>query len=601
MPAGSATELTYSEICKLVETEADSKLVGAVDRLLGAVLLMSPAVTGNIGLWGLIGPKNELVRLTRSVITKLTKQRDSDFISQHRRMAVVHTLTCYSAFFQALDKALEASRRVLDISEGETAAAATAAISSVRKEFGEDSLATTAAVAGGAVELPHPVSSLDEKTAQLGALYAELTAGFRNYVIGRDEWETAGDRARARFEKLLDAVPQNALATYEAQYFRLATKYPEFLVWANLHEHAETDKRLARMSAYVREQVALTRDASARIDLGMARLADAAARLRIDIGAEQAKKVTTALDRCYRSAVEARIIDDPFEGQDGAPALRYPKKAEIFVPQAFKVLRAAAPTGAPVRLEDEGAWAAVDARDALGPFLLSYLSSPYSTETPLILLGHPGSGKSLLTEILAARLAVPGFNPIRVELRNIDADGELQTQIEQQIRRDTGRDVDWVVLAEDLNAAPPLVILDGFDELLQASGQVHANYLDKVQQFQRREAVQGRPVRVLVTSRITLIDKAHVPPGSTVIRLEDFDASRRERWISVWNGQNQNFFKESGTKPFQVPSQQSEVSELARQPLLLLMLALFDSDGNQLRTSRQLDQTLLYHSLQRVH
>ena len=39
--------------------------------------------------------------------------------------------------------------------------------------------------------------------------------------------------------------------------------------------------------------------------------------------------------------------------------------------------------------------------------------------------------------------------------------------------------------------------LDGFDELLQATGVSQSDYLDRVVRFQQREADQGRPVAVL--------------------------------------------------------------------------------------------------------
>ena len=50
--------------------------------------------------------------------------------------------------------------------------------------------------------------------------------------------------------------------------------------------------------------------------------------------------------------------------------------------------------------------------------------------------------------------------------------------------------------------------------------------------------IQHRPVRIIVTSRITLIDKAIIPPGTTVMRLEPFNEPRRTEWITRWNACN---------------------------------------------------------------
>ena len=108
---------------------------------------------------------------------------------------------------------------------------------------------------------------------------------------------------------------------------------------------------------------------------------------------------------------------------------------------------------------------------------------------------------------------------------------------------------------------------------------------------------------MIVTSRVTLIDKATVPSGATIVRLLEFDSNQRDRWIRIWNQANVNYFRETKTKEFALPDETESGAEkvlaLAQQPLLLLMLALYDSQDNQLRTSKSLDRTKLYDSLLR--
>ena len=162
----------------------------------------------------------------------------------------------------------------------------------------------------------------------------------------------------------------------------------------------------------------------------------------------------------------------------------------------------------------------------------------------------------------------------------------------------------WAEFSGAFKNSPPLVILDGYDELLQASGRVFSRYLKDVQNLpEQRDGAVGRPVRVIVTSRITLIDKATIPLGATIIRLLEFDKRQRDRWISIWNQENANYFKEAMINEFALPIENDDGSakilSLAEQPLLLLMLALYDSEGNQLRKSKSLDRTILYDSLLR--
>ena len=333
------------------------------------------------------------------------------------------------------------------------------------------------------------------------------------------------------------------------------------------------------------------------VDLGLQRLASAISQTPQSVVAQprypDLSTVAESLHRHYADQIEERIIVDRYAVDAGRPQLDYPKKVDAFVPQAYRLVRY---NDATLHLERDDQWSTREAHDDLGPFLMRYLESPYSMETPLLVLGHPGSGKSLLTEIIAARLAYPFYTTVRVELRDINPDADIQAQIEAQIRKDTGRDVNWADFADNQVMNPPIVILDGYDELLQATGKLFADYLDQVRRFQHREAVQRRPVRVIVTSRITLIDKALVPLGTTIVRLQEFNKERRTAWTAVWNAHNNGYFEQTGTQPFKPPAD-AKLLQLAEHPLLLLMLAIYNSVDNKLSSQPNIDQTLLYNAL----
>ena len=82
----------------------------------------------------------------------------------------------------------------------------------------------------------------------------------------------------------------------------------------------------------------------------------------------------------------------------------------------------------------KGRWGKRPDMKIFGPFIVRYLQSVYSIKAPLLVLGHPGSGKSLLSEMIAARLAYPAYTIIRVELRDVDPDAEVR-------HRDTRSDI----------------------------------------------------------------------------------------------------------------------------------------------------------------
>jgi hypothetical protein len=77
--------------------------------------------------------------------------------------------------------------------------------------------------------------------------------------------------------------------------------------------------------------------------------------------------------------------------------------------------------------------------------------------------------------------------------------------------------VTWPELARSADGALPVLILDGFDELVQATGITQSDYLEKVAAFQRREAEQQRPTAVIVTRRTTVADRARSVSGMLAI------------------------------------------------------------------------------------
>ena len=599
MPPDRVTDLTFEDLERLVRAIGDPKLVDRADKFLGAGLVIGAAVSGTPGPLALLGPKNELVKVGTALVRKLTRQRSATFLERYERMSAAHHLLVYTAFFAAAEPVLSTLKAALRLSPAEKQRMVERAVTRLDGEARQQQGWVLPGDRGAAFRLPHPAGTFRARGFEMRELYLQLTDGLLRFIEGLEAYESASEEVHGRVDQLLSELHWRALEEYEAQYFALAADHPQFLTWITLQDGDLSKAELAALADDVRERLVASRERESVLDVGLQQLGERVDRLPRLARREEAARVVDGLARVYRAAVAERIIDDRYQGEEGAPELSYPEKRQAFVPQAFRVLRAETSAGGrPLRLEEELVWEPARTREDLSTFLLDYLESPYSVETPLIVLGHPGSGKSLLSQMLAARIATPRFNPVRIELRDVDTERDFQAQIEDQIERDTGWRVNWAELATEIADAPPVVILDGFDELLQASGRTHANYLEKVQQFQSREALQGRPVRVIVTSRITLIDKARVPRGATVLRLLAFDDRRREQWIAIWNRHNADFFARTGTQPFAL-TQHEAVAELAAQPLLLLMLALFDSDGNQLRRHEELDRTLLYDNLLR--
>ena len=314
----------------------------------------------------------------------------------------------------------------------------------------------------------------------------------------------------------------------------------------------------------------------------------------LSLSAAQPADITLALSNAYRSVMGRPIL----AGDQTLASVRLPTLKDSYLDPDFRV--SAVPAGELSSSEDW--WAGVPVRRDLTEYLGDFLTSPQASAAPLMVLGQPGAGKSVLTKVLAARLPPRGFLPVRVALREVPAEAEIQDQIEYAVRAATGLRMDWPEIARAAGAAVPVVLLDGFDELLQATGVSQSDYLLKLARFQQREADQGRPVIVLATSRIAVSDRVRYPDGTIALRLEPFRDDQIASWLRTWNACNEQLITSRGLKPL-TTGVLSRHRALASEPLLLLMLALYDADANALQRGTGtgedggIDETSLYEEL----
>ena len=322
-------------------------------------------------------------------------------------------------------------------------------------------------------------------------------------------------------------------------------------------------------------------------------LADIESLLSLSSGRQPAD-ITLALSNAYRA-----VMGRPILAQDQTLAgVRLPTLKDSYLDPDFRlsVVRAGELSSS------EDWWAGVPVRRDLTEYLGDFLTSLEASTAPLMVLGQPGAGKSVLTKVLAARLPPRGFLPVRVALREVPAEAEVQDQIEYAIRAATGLRMDWPEIARAAGAAVPVVLLDGFDELLQATGVSQSDYLLKLARFQQREADQGRPVIVLVTSRIAVSDRVRYPDRTIALRLEPFRDDQIASWLRTWNACNEQLITSRGLRPL-TAEVLSRHRALASEPLLLLMLAMYDADANALQhgsgTGEEggIDETSLYEEL----
>jgi hypothetical protein len=579
--AAVSRSFSYADAVKLLGG-ADSKVVTALDRLAGGLLLAAAAGGSGLAL-SLFEAKGELTRLSMELVDHLSeKLRGLSRFRRTERLAAAQAVLVLVAYFEALeefektgasDPGLHHDTRTL---LGQVHKHRLGKIDQIKLATGESpgSSRLKSLIHGLLHEqlpTPQPQYPYEVTLERIRSLYESLSAQMTVHLVGAVLWDQLDGQVQRAFRKdFQEKVTQSAVGRYQDLYGRLATEFPELAFWANLVDHQATRGEIRGL------QVGL-----AGLERVLAKMAEG----------QIPDDRRDGLARFYRAVLDGPIVET---GEVPAEGMRIPALGDSYINPCFR----AADVGVRDRPHAEDWWQLHEVRDDVQGFLLGYLTSPQAVTAPLVLLGQPGSGKSVLTKVLAARLPAREFLTVRVVLREVPAEVDLQTQIEHAIRDATGENLSWPDLARTAGDALLVVLLDGFDELVQATGVTQSDYLEKITLFQQREVVQGRPVAVIVTSRIAVADRVRVPGEGTVcVRLEPFSDTQVTGWLSVWNDANASYLDAHGLRPLSHETALRD-ADLARQPLLLLMLALYDADGNALQNaSDEIGHAQLYERL----
>jgi NACHT conflict system protein len=552
-----AKTLSYADAARLLGGP-DSRIVTALDAITGGLLLAAAPAMPLVVL-GLFDAKAEFIRLSRELVRGVGERRAGLSRSgRTERIEAAHTVLVVTAYFEEL-AAADLPFRFADL--GLTRAEQESLASSAAAEVASAALGT-------GPPLPRPYEAPEAFRRRLGSYYTHLSANTKAFIDGLAVGDRLIGTVRQRAVEVLDDLPGRAVDRHDDLTRRLAADFGEVALWSAGRDHAATRAEVHELGS------------------AMAGLH----RMLSEISTGRVPDVRRAgLAAAYRAALDRPII----ESADAPPSLEIPTLARAYVQPLFR----AAEVGPGVRPSDEKWWAAQPVRADLVEFITGHLTSSQAVVAPLLVLGQPGSGKSVLTKVLAAQLPANDFLPVRIVLREVPADAEPQDQIEHAVRAATGERLEWPALIRSAPDALPVVMLDGFDELLQATGVSRTDYLVKIAAFQRREAEQGRPVAVVVTSRTSVADRARPPEDTVAMRLEPFDDDRVTGWLAIWNSTNTGRLAARGLRPLPAAAVLRH-RDLAAQPLLLLMLALYDADENALqRLAGELGRGELYRRL----
>ncbi len=584
------------------DTDIGKDILDAFESLSDAAIIFSPILFGPqfLPVLDLLDVKDRLFNLGHKVYDFIAQKIETDYIDRTEQMRVAYALICYTAYFDVLQDVLpDDVRKKLKLKFEKKREMMVESIDST------DTLQTLPVISDIHCNIFYAdhVTSFSDIKKQLTTVYERVTRNLIKMVLESSIFNEDKKKEKQELDTLktkLEKIPQRAIRVYESQYLHLADQFNDFALFAQLKNFEGIHYAIKKNQAAIDMIVGVTK----KIDVGLKNLNSIVNSIVMEYSDIQAQDIIDDLAQKYIATIEEPIIDDKEISSDAENiSLRFPKIVDAFIPQSYKCLSYERKE---TKLEDTSVWNQLPTQHDLDRFFVKYLYSPSSIDYPLVILGQPGSGKSLLTKVLSAQLMSNSYVVIRIPLREVNAEDGIDVLVEDQIKKLTNRPLStqgYGGFATQFNEKPLIIILDGYDELLQAKGDVFSGYLEMVRRFQQDQKAMKRPVRIIITSRITLIDKARIPINSTILRLMEFNSRQRKTWIDIWNNINADYFAETNISPFSLPSKEkgegNSIIELAEQPLLLLMLALYDSEANELAKTNDIKRTELYDNLLR--
>ncbi|GAB3742979.1 NACHT domain-containing protein [Nocardiopsis nanhaiensis] len=545
-----AKRLSYSDALRILGKN-DSKVLDLAEKVADGGM-------GLVGVPGLFGVRGALVSQGRKALEGLgSKLRGESRLSRTERVQAAHQILVVSSFFEAAEDIFEEVAMPFGLNDLEITS---------EEQY---SLLRDHLVALPGTHPSFPITHTGNRKSHSSVAVMPMrgaVASFTDFVCALEVTErhriTREHPLMRRFQRVL---PSRAAERLVGNMRRLGGEVPEFGMWLDASEHENTREKIGTGLAELHEQ--LSRIGSRR----------PVSRRRQELAAS------------YQA-----VLNRPVLRSDDVPSgLALPSLRQAYIPPQGRVTLINE-SSSPAR---DDWWLDFPVQGDLQSLVASLVTHPRATEHPLVILGHPGAGKSKFTEVLAAQLPAEDFLPVRVELRAVSPNAPLHTQIEEGLAADLHASVSWRDLSDDADGALPVIILDGFDELLQATGVDRSDYLERVQEFQEKQENMGQPVAVIVTSRTLVADRTRFPSLTTVIRLEPFDDGQIEQMLAVWNRANSGALGASGLSPL-TPQVVLRYRDLAEQPLLLLMLLIYDAHGNALlQASEALSHGELYGRL----
>jgi hypothetical protein len=213
------------------------------------------------------------------------------------------------------------------------------------------------------------------------------------------------------------------------------------------------------------------------------------------------------------------------------------------------------------------------------------LNNPQKQDRVMFIQGGPGRGKSVSCRMFADLVRQhlhPIWTPVLIRLRDIRTfEKYFETTLRAAVKADfAASDDGWLTD----RTTRFLFLLDGFDELLmeRRTSEGLKEFLQQVGQFQR-DCQQSKEMghRVLITGRSLALHSIErlMPSNLERVEIVPMDDELQQQWLSKWEVQVGTDKTRAFEQFLQDECCPQRVQELAKEPLLLYLLAAMHRDG----------------------
>ncbi len=439
-----------------------------------------------------------------------------------------------------------------------------------------------------------------------------------NKCIAKEE-QTTKELKKIDFSKTKELFIENITLQYQAFLINFSSEFHEFALWADVTQKAKIIKELKDTTKTI---VIANRKEHERFISQTEKLIAKIEELRdntfikesgfpsfIDIYKKMFKSQEEHLSKVLLSgrtienivAHQNQIkseLNKPLSDNTDVEQIIYPFNKNIFVAQSFEAITYRKKEHRKGFLTADSLGEKAEKGENIGNYLLKTLVDPNYATKPIILLGNPGAGKSMLSKMFAGLLCeTTDFIPFLIKLRSVaSSSASISEHINKGLQNsiENTSDVNWLEWAKEFRNRIPVIIMDGFDELMQTSNRELNGYVDAIREFQEKAISSGICVRIILTSRVTVMQDVSIPEYTKIIKLDSFDVKRRDLWINKWNDA-----QEKPKYKFAIPKN-DKIELLAKEPLLMFMLAVYDFENGELQhmaNDKSFNQSKLYDSL----